>query len=155
MSWLVSNSFEQELFDGKYQLSESDKQNLTWTKLAADSSGIANLSMVQGVTEEKNTAFAKVTIVAASDQIKTLEIGFSDRIKVYLNDQAIFDAEDYVLSRDYRFLGTVGYYDRLYLPLNSGTNELWIEVSEKFPVTGWGLQARFEDLEGISLLAEQ
>ncbi len=155
MSWLVSNTFEQKLFDGKYQLTESDKQNLTWTKFSSDSSGLANLSMVQGITEEKNTAFARATIISESDQIKPLKIGFSDRIKVYLNDQAIFDAEDYVVSRDYRFLGTVGYYDTLYLPLNAGENELWIEVSEKFPVTGWGLQARFEDLEGISLLAEQ
>lgn len=155
MSWLVSNTFAQESFDGKYQLSQSDKQNLTWTKFSSDNSGIANLAMVQGLTEEKNTAFARVTIVSESDQIKPLAIGFSDRIKVYFNDQAIFDAEDYVLSRDYRFLGTVGYYDTLYLPLNAGSNELWIEVSEKFPVTGWGLQAKFEDLEGISLSAEQ
>jgi len=31
----------------------------------------------------------------------------------------------------------------LYLPLKTGTNKLWIEFSEKFPVMGWGLQARF------------
>ena len=153
-SWLVSNTFEQQLFDEQYQLTENDKQNLTWTKLSSDSSGLVNIAMVQSVTKEKNTAFARATIMSDSDQIKPLSIGFSDRIKVYLNDQAIFDAEDYVLSRDYRFLGTVGYYDTLYLPLNTGKNELWVEVSEKFPVTGWGLQARFEDLEGISLLME-
>lgn len=153
-SWLVSNTFDKKLFEGKYQLSKSDKQNFTWTKLTTDGSGLANLAMVQGVTEEKNTSFAKVTIISTSDQVKPLEIGFSDRVKVYFNDQAIFDAEDYVLSRDYRFLGTVGYYDTLYLPLKTGINKLWVEVSEKFPVTGWGLQARFEDLEGISLLAK-
>lgn len=149
-SWLVSNTFSQELFEGKYQLTDSDKQNFTWTKLATDSSGIANLARVQPVTEESNTAFARVTINSDKEQIKPFKIGFSDRIKVYLNDQVIFNAEDYIVSRDYRFLGTVGYYDTLYLPLNAGENELWIEVSEKFPVTGWGLQAKFEDQSGIS-----
>ena len=150
MSWLVSNTFDQKLFDGKYQLTENDKQNLTWKKLPSDSLGVVNLARLQGVEEGKNTVFARATIISEKDQIKPLKIGFSDRIKLYLNDRAIFNAEDYVVSRDYRFLGTMGYYDTLYLPLNSGQNELWIEVSEAFPVTGWGLQAKFEDMEGIS-----
>ncbi len=150
MSWLVSNTFDQKLFDGKYQLTENDQQNLTWKKLTSDSLGVVNLARLQGVEEGKNTVFARATIISDKDQIKPLKIGFSDRIKLYLNDRAIFNAEDYVLSRDYRFLGTMGYYDTLYLPLNSGQNELWIEVSEAFPVTGWGLQAKFEDMEGIS-----
>ncbi|MEM9272966.1 MAG: hypothetical protein AAGA80_08395 [Cyanobacteria bacterium P01_F01_bin.143] len=150
MSWLVSNTFDRKLLEGKSQLTNSDKQNLTWTPLNADSSGLINLARVQGVEEGKNTVFAKATIISATNQIKPLDIGFSDRVKVYLNDQAIFDAEDRVLSRDYRFLGTVGYYDTLYLPLKSGNNELWIEVSENFPVTGWGLQTKFEDASGIS-----
>lgn len=149
-SWSVSNTFDRQLLEGKSQLTPSDKQNLTWTKLSGDSSGLVNLSKVQGVAEGSNTVFAKATIISATNQIKPLDIGFSDRVKVYLNDQAIFDAEDRVLSRDYRFLGTVGYYDTLYLPLKSGSNELWIEVSENFPVTGWGLQAKFDDDSGIS-----
>ena len=151
MSWMVSNTFDQKLFDGVAQLTDNVKQNLTWKKLTSDSSGLANLSRTQGIEEDKNTVFVRATIISEEDQIKPLKIGFSDRIKLYLNNQAIFEAEDYVLSRDYRFLGTIGYFDTVYLPLNSGSNELWIEISESFPVTGWGLQAKFEDLEGISL----
>ena len=52
-------------------------------------------------------------------------------------------------SRDYRFLGTMGFFDDVYLPLKTGENELWMAISEGFG--GWGVQARFKDLDGITL----
>ena len=52
-------------------------------------------------------------------------------------------------SRDYRYLGTIGYFDELYLPLQRGKNELWLAVSEDFG--GWGIQAMFEDMAGIEV----
>jgi hypothetical protein len=55
-------------------------------------------------------------------------------------------ADDY-RSRDYRFLGTIGYFDELYLPLKKGENELIFAVSEDFG--GWGIKALFEDPVGI------
>ena len=150
-SWSISNAFDENLLAEKTQLTEEDKQGLTWQEVVTENSGLINLAQVQKAEEGKNTVFVRTTIVADQEQIKALDVGFSDRIKVYLNDQAIFSAKDKVLSRDYRFLGTVGYYDKLYLPLKEGNNQLWIEVTEGFPVTGWGIQTKFEDLEGISL----
>jgi hypothetical protein len=41
--------------------------------------------------------------------------------------------------------------DAIYLPLRQGENELVFAVSEAFG--GWGLIARFEDLDGISVEA--
>ncbi|MCH8059016.1 MAG: hypothetical protein IIA11_01020 [Proteobacteria bacterium] len=38
-------------------------------------------------------------------------------------------------SRDYRYLGTIGLFDAIMLPLAVGDNELWIAVSEAFG--GW------------------
>ena len=48
-----------------------------------------------------------------------------------------------MFTRDYRFLGSIGYWDRLYLPLVPGENELVLAVSENFG--GWGLQARLAE----------
>jgi hypothetical protein len=41
------------------------------------------------------------------------------------------------------FLGSIGWYDTLYLPLAAGGNELVVAVAEDFG--GWGVQARLSD----------
>jgi len=65
------------------------------------------------------------------------------RALAYLNGSALFQGDDTYRSRDYRFLGSIGYWDTLYLPLVEGDNELVVAVSETFG--GWGIQARFPD----------
>ncbi len=150
-SWLVSNTFDAEYLDNKYQLAtEEEKQKINWTKLVADSSGMLNLARIQGIEDGKNTVFARTRIIADSDTIKQLKFGFSDKVKVYLNGRLLYGGNDIFRSRDYRFLGTVGFFDELYLPLKEGDNELWMAVSESNFLDGWGLIAQFSDPEGIS-----
>ena len=43
--------------------------------------------------------------------------------------------------------GTIGLFDKIYLPLREGDNEVWFAVSERFG--GWGIQAEFDDRQGI------
>lgn len=151
LSWSISDSFDEKTLDNKFILSQNDKQNLTWNKLVTEGSGLANLARVQGVAPDKNTAFARININSEQEQVKQLSFGFSDRIKVYLNDKLLYAGQDSFRSRDYRFLGTIGYYDELYLPLKKGKNELWMAVSENKVLGGWGLQARLENMKGISI----
>ena len=47
------------------------------------------------------------------------------------------------------FLGSIGWFDTLYLPLVQGPNEFVVAVSESFG--GWGVQARFPDAAGLRL----
>ena len=155
MSWLVSNGFKEQYLDNKYQLfTEEEKEKLNWTKLVADNSGLANLSKVQGIKDGKNTVFARTKIVADIDTIKQLKFGFSERVKVYLNGRLLYGGNDTTRSRDYRFLGTIGLFDELYLPLKAGDNELWMAVSEGPSWEGWGLIAQLENLQGVSLTDE-
>ncbi len=86
---------------------------------------------------------------SASDAVRALELGFSDRAIVYLNGQPLFRGDDTYRSRDYRFLGSIGWFDTVYLPLRAGENELIVAVSET--LGGWGLQARFSDPSGLLL----
>jgi len=97
----------------------------------------------------KNTVFAAITIDSAKKQLKKLDFGFSDRVKVYLNGGLIYEGLNNFRSRDYRFVGSLGYFDALYLPLEKGKNELRLAVSETFG--GWGIKCCFEDMASISL----
>ena len=74
---------------------------------------------------------------------KAVQLGFSDRAHVYLNGAALYGGDATYRSRDYRFLGSIGWHDTVYLPLEQGDNELVVAVSEDFG--GWGVQARVVD----------
>jgi hypothetical protein len=149
MIWTVSNTFSERSLENKFRLSADDKANLTWQTLNCEKTGLANLSKVQGLEQEKNTVFAKVMIVSETEQVKKMAFGYSDRINVYLNDRLIYSGNNGYRSRDFRYLGTIGYFDNVYLHLKKGENVLWLAVSESFG--GWGIQAMFENLDSIKL----
>jgi hypothetical protein len=148
-AWSVSNGFPEKNLQDKFHLSETDKAGLTWKKLECETTGIANLSRLVALGEQSNAAFARIVINSEREQIKEIKFGFSDRVRVYLNDHLLYAGNDNYVSRDYRFLGTVGLWDALYLPLKKGRNELWMAVSEDFG--GWGIVAAIEDMSGIQI----
>ena len=113
----------------------------SWTELAAEPSGRTDLARVNGVRDGRNTVLARTTLDAEREEVRVLELGFSDRAVVFLNGRALYRGDDTYRSRDYRFLGSIGYYDTLFLPLVAGANDLVVAVSEDFG--GWGIQARW------------
>lgn len=148
-AWSVSNTFNETALANALTLNTSLTGRLTWKKLECESTGLANLARIQGITDSSNTAFAKVTVTSEKDQIKKIKFGFSDRVKIYCNGTLLYSGMNNYLSRDYRFLGTIGYYDAIHLPLQKGKNEIWMAVSEDFG--GWGLQAMIEDTRDITI----
>ena len=147
--WQISNAINRRLFEKQYQLTPDIKKKFTWTTHMSEPSGTVNLARFTRLEDTVNTVVAKLMIDSRSDQIKELSFGFSDFVTVYLNDKALYYGADNFMSRDYRFLGTIGFFDKLFLPLKKGTNEVWFVVSENFG--GWGVKARFENMDGISL----
>jgi len=89
----------------------------------------------------------------ANFAIKKMEFGFSDKVKLYHNNHIIFEGSDVFQSRDHIFLGTVGFYDAVYLNLKKGNNELLFAIREdnSISTSGWGVQARFENMDGITI----
>ena len=148
-SWMVSDAFDGKSLEGKYELAAADTQKLNWHKLAAEPNGTANLARLQGVAEGRDTAFARLVIQSDREQVRKIRFGFSDAVKVYFNGRLVYGGSDIYQSRDYRFLGTIGLYDELYLPLRRGDNELWLAVTENFG--GWGVTAQFENMDGIKI----
>ena len=143
-TWQVSDAFDGNTLDGVARLGAMHTEGRTWTSLEAEESGISNLAKVQGVEQGKDTVFARVVLSAGEQATKKLSFGYSDAASVYLNGTLIYTGDNMYQSRDYRYLGTIGLFDSIVLPLNVGDNELWIAVSESFG--GWGVQARIDDL---------
>ncbi|MCP5103862.1 MAG: hypothetical protein GY950_10810 [bacterium] len=148
-AWSISGAFPENALGKKLLLTDADKTNLEWKKLQSESSGLANISRVVKLERPKNTVFAKIEIDSDKQREKILRFGYSDRVRVFLNGRLLYMGMNNYRSRDYRFLGTIGYFDALALPLEKGRNELWLAVSENFG--GWGIKCRFEDSKGIKI----
>jgi hypothetical protein len=121
----------------------------SWTRLQAETSGLANLARVHGIRDGRNTVLARAVIRSDDARTSRMEFGFSDRAVVFLNGRPLYRGTDGYRSRDYRFLGSIGWWDSLHLDLEHGDNDLAIAVSEDFG--GWGVQARFPDATGLTL----
>lgn len=148
-SWQVSPAFSVKEITNLTNISTVLKATTNWRQAEAEYNGLLNLSQFSPVSENTNTIFVKKVITSKSEQIKALNIAFSDAATVYLNGNVLYHGEDRFLSRDYRFLGTIGYFDTVYLPLKKGKNELTIAVSEA--MGGWGIKAKFADMSGIKI----
>lgn len=146
--WLVSDAFV-EPARSPTELGPRALDRHHWTRLHAEPTGLANLAVLQGIVDDRNTVWARTTIHAERAGVRAMALGFSDRATVYLNGVALYRGNDTYRSRDYRFLGSIGWYDTVYLPLVTGANDLTIAVSES--LGGWGLQGRFDNLDGIDL----
>jgi hypothetical protein len=66
---------------------------------------------------QRNTVFASLVIESDQDQLKPLTLGFSDRATVFCNGRAVFRGDETYRTRDFRCLGTIGFFDTVYLPL--------------------------------------
>ncbi len=120
-----------------------------WQTLKVDESGAANLARVSGRTREVNTLLVRKTLRADVAKTVRLQYGFSDRVTVFLNGQAIAHGDDTYQTRDYRHLGTVGLYDSVFLPLRTGDNEVVFAVTEGFG--GWAIKAAMDPVENVSI----
>jgi len=147
--WSVSGAFKESVIQNEVALPKSLTGGLKWTQLPVESTGLANLARIRGIVDSSNTVFAKISITSEKDQVKKMQFGFSDRVRIYCNGRALYSGMNNYVSRDYRFLGTIGYYDAVYLPLQKGKNEIWMTLSEDFG--GWGVQAMIEDRQGITI----
>jgi len=91
-------------------------------------------------------SYARTTIHSERDQVKKLNIGYSDDVSVFLNGEILFRGRSAQNFRDPGFLGIMNVEDdAVYLPLRKGSNELVLAVSELGG--GWGFICRLEDLQ--------
>jgi hypothetical protein len=90
--------------------------------------------------------FARTIIDSDREQVKKLEIGYSDDVSVFLNGQVLYRGRSAQGFRDPGFLGIANpENDAVYLALKKGRNELMLAVSELGG--GWGFICRLVNPE--------
>ena len=90
--------------------------------------------------------YARTTISSARDEVRRLDVGYSDEVRVFLNGQILYRGRSAQYFRDPGFLGIVNpENDAVYLPLKKGENELVLAVSEIGG--GWGFLCRLGERE--------
>ena len=144
----VSSAIEANQIIPKPSINVDDMPDLKWVSLNCEFTGAINIARVTKKTNEQNVALVKIVISSDKDQSKLLEFGYSDIAQVFVNGKAVYLGNNTFRSRDYRYLGTIGYFDAAFLDLKKGENEIIIAVMEAFG--GWGVKARLSDLNGIT-----
>ncbi len=144
--WYVTDIVPNADFQDKLSV---NTRRLRWTKQQAEESGTINLAKFVQSGEGKTTVLTKLNVESESDTFKRLDFGYSDFVWVYVNGKPVYSGRNDFRSRDYRYLGTIGWFDSVYLPLKEGSNEVVFVVGENFG--GWGLKAKIENMEGITL----
>jgi len=149
-SYQVSEAFDLNSLINENLLPANFAKKLEFKKWGTEADGLLNIANTTGIGEKKNAVLLKIEINSENDVIKRMDFAFSDIAKIFVNEKAVWQGSDVYMSRDYRFLGTIGYFDSVYLDLKNGKNEIYILVGENFG--GWGFKATFENLNGIKLI---
>jgi len=109
-----------------------------WTKVTVTSSGMLDISRTYGRQgTEPDAILARAVIKTEREGMKKFWFGYSDEASIFINGRPVFYGMSAYRYRDSSFLGVVGLYDAVNLPLNKGDNELLIVIGEYSG--GWGL----------------
>lgn len=162
-NWMVSASkdfpFEKDLIIplpsmyGKLTASDLPDSTTQWKPIKAESRGIINLSRIYGMKENdaRRIAWLKTTIQSDKAQERTLSLGFSDEVWVFINGQILyFDKNYFGTPQQKQPAGRCTIENaNIKLSLREGKNEIMIALANYF--YGWGIIARLDDMNGIQI----
>ena len=150
--WEISDPFQESLLKDISKLKGFINSRVWRGKVVVEEGVAANVSRKINITKDrkKNTVFARIIIDSKKKQTKYFEFGYSDRVMAVLNGRPIYKGTNKYRSRDYRYLGTVGLFDGIYLNLKKGKNVLLMAVSEDFG--GWLITGRFKNDKDVSVV---
>lgn len=160
--WSISPSYDGLTRNLERALSPSEVAAIQWQDVEAEPPGFVVLYRYREAPHPRVTfqsdfstrlqpqpgmkaLYARTNIDSDRDQVKKLEIGYSDDVSVFLNGKILWRGRSAQAFRDPRFLGIVNpENDAVYLPLKRGRNELILALSELGG--GWGFICRLADL---------
>jgi len=125
-----------------------------WTPIKAEDRGIVNLTRVYGGVEnnKRRLAWLKTTIQSDKAQERTLQVGFSDEIWLFINGQLHYVDKNHYGTPGQKFPAGRCTIENatIKLPLQQGKNEILVALANYF--YGWGIIARLDDTEGIHVV---
>ena len=160
--WSISPAYDALQRNLERGLSRAESEAIQWQDVDAEAPGLVVLQRYREAPHPRVTfqsdfstrlqpqpgtkvLYAKTKINSDREQVKKLEIGYSDEVSVFLNGQILYRGRSAQAFRDPRFLGIVNpENDAVYLPLKKGDNELMLAVSELGG--GWGFICRLVDV---------
>jgi hypothetical protein len=161
--WSLSPSYDALSRDLERPLSPSEVAAMPWQDVEAESPGFVVINRYRESPQVQRTydqdfskrlepqagmkvVYARTMIDSDHEQVKKLNIGYSDDVSVFLNGKILYRGRSAQSYRDPDFLGIVNLdNDMLYVPLKKGGNELVLAVSEIGG--GWGFICRLEDVK--------
>jgi hypothetical protein len=161
--WKLSPSLDANARNPELPLTPAERAAMVWQDVEAEPPGLVVINRYReapGVlaTFEKDfstrlqpqpgmkVVYAETTINSDRDEVRKLNLGYSDEVSVFLNGQILFRGRSAQAFRDSTFLGIVNVEDdAVYLPLKKGKNELMLAVSEIGG--GWGFIGRLGDVQ--------
>jgi hypothetical protein len=161
--WSISPSYDTLQRNLERGLTPSENAAIHWQDVEAESPGFVVLYRYREAPHPRvsfqgdfskrlepqpgmKVVYARTTLPSDRDEVKKLEIGYSDDVSVFLNGKILYRGRSAQGFRDPGFLGIVNpENDAVYLPLKKGSNELMLAVSELGG--GWGFICRLVDLE--------
>jgi len=124
-----------------------------WTPITAEDRGIVNLTRLLGHTPftKRRFAWLRTTIESDSAQERTLHLGFSNEIWLFVNGQPLYTDKNYFGTPGQKFPSGRCTIENavVKLPLQKGKNEVLIGLANYF--YGWGIIARLDNTDGIHL----
>ena len=159
--WSISPSYDGLARNLERPLTAAESSAIQWQEVEAEPPGFVVLYRYREAPHPRVTfqsdfstrlqpqpgmkvLYAKTTIQSDRDEVKKLEIGYSDDVSVFLNGKILYRGRSAQGFRDPRFLGIINpENDAVYLPLKKGSNELMLAVSELGG--GWGFICRLAD----------
>jgi len=138
LDWEISLPFKRRLLDLDRYPDLKALGVSQWTKVAAQPNGVLDISRTYGrLGIEPDAILARTVIHADQEGPRKFRFGYSDEAGIFLNGRLIFCGNSAYRYRDTSFLGIVGLYDAVNLPLKRGPNELLFIIGETSG--GWGL----------------
>jgi hypothetical protein len=156
--WSISPSYDALERNLERPLSKSEGAAIPWQDVEAEAPGFVVLYRYREAPHLRVTfandfsrrleaqpgtkvLYARTTIESDRDEVRRLDLGYSDEVSVFLNGRVLFRGRSAQNFRDPGFLGIVNpENDSVYLPLKKGANELILAVSELGG--GWGFICR-------------
>lgn len=143
-AWEVSEVVSEQIADADELPGTEVLDRLSWQRVEAGPSGLVDLSSrVARTGARPDTVLARAVIHSDRELVRPLDIGYSDHVTVFLNGRPVYTGRSAYRERDPSFLGIIGPFDTVFLPLAEGDNRLVLKVTEAFG--GWGLLARWGD----------
>ena len=161
--WSISPAYDGLARNLEQPLSKSESDAIQWQDVESEPPGFVVLYRYRqaphpAVTFQSDFStrlapqpgikvlYARTMITSDREQVKKLEIGYSDDVSVFLNGKILYRGRSAQSFRDPGFLGIVNpENDAVYLPLKKGSNELMLALSELGG--GWGFICRLSEME--------